>query len=97
MGDPFPDDTDDPRRSALMRQPPHRQGWCPLLRFHEGASEGDTTCVGHTGVVAPGNEDPYYMSGCNVWPQDPVQIADKPSCTYTFEWVDDGDQNTLSP
>src|SRR5215469_2674555 len=84
-GDPFPHDEDDPRRSPLMRQPPERQGYCPLLTFQ--STEGPTACLGHTGMVPPGEEDPYYMSGCNVWPTDPGQIVDKPHCTYTFKWV----------
>jgi hypothetical protein len=91
-GDPFAGeepDAENPRRSTLMRQPPERQGWCPLLRFHPGGTQGDTTCIGHSGFVPAGKEDPYYMSGCNVWPEDPAQIANYPSCTYTFAWVDD--------
>jgi hypothetical protein len=87
-GDPFLSDAADPRISPAMREPPQRMGWCPLLRFHEGDPKGNTTCIGHIGEVPAGQEDPYYMSGCNVWPDHPDQIRDYPSCTYTFEWVD---------
>jgi hypothetical protein len=44
---------------------------------------------GHIGAVPPGEEDPYYMAGCNVWPEHPDQIVNYPNCTYTFAWVDD--------
>jgi len=73
-----------------MRRPPEREGYCPLLRFHHlpVSLVHKTWCAGHTGVVPPGEEDPYYMSGCNVWTANPDQIADKPGCSYTFEWSD---------
>jgi len=81
VGDPFTDDN-RPRTAAVA-------GYCPLFEFHHGAPEGDGFCTGHTGAVPPGQENWYYMSGCNVWPDNPGQIADKPACTYTFTWVDD--------
>jgi len=99
-GDPFPGDTstleENPRRSYKMRMPPEKEGWCPLLRSHIGDPAGDFSCIGHPGSVPLENADPYYMSGCNVWPDHPDQIADKPSCTYTFTWVADGDEESIS-
>jgi len=74
-----------------MRQAPERAGWCPLLTFKLATPLEPTACLGHTGMVPRGREDPYYLSGCNVWPDNPDQIADKPGCSYTFEWVDHGD------
>ncbi len=88
VGDPFPDKT-DPNASEAMRQQPVVAGYCPLFRWHEGAAEGSGFCSGHTGVVPPGEEDPYYLAGCHEWPTDPSNIVNCPSCTYTFQWVDD--------
>ena len=89
IGDPYPD-KDDPACTHLMRvHKPERPGRCPLLQFHIGAPQGDTSCVGHIGMVPEGSEDPYYMSGCNVWPTVPDHIKDYPRCTYSFEWRDD--------
>jgi len=82
-GDPFEHGEDDPRRSELMRQrsaqPPERPGACPLLTYK---STGEALCLGH-------GTDPYYLSGCNVWPSVPGHIADCPSCTYSFVWADE--------
>lgn len=50
------------------------EGYCPLAR----AADGAIRCSGY-------GRDRYYLSGCNVFPQFPSQIADKPSCTYSFE------------
>jgi hypothetical protein len=83
-GDPFPGDkTDNDRCSEIMAtRQPERPGACPLLQFHIGAPEGDTSCVGH-------GHDPYYLSGCVDWPTDPAHIKDYDRCTFTFEWVAD--------
>jgi hypothetical protein len=51
-------------------------GYCPLFAW---ASEG----VGH----CTDRRHRYYLSGCNVWPTHPDQIADKPNCSYTFARV----------
>lgn len=51
-------------------------GACPLLR-----SEGDGK------FMCSDRQNPYYLSGCNVWPTHPGQISDKPSCSYRFEKV----------
>ena len=67
-----------------MLKPPKVEGMCPLYELHVGASEGEGFCIGHE----PPNQHGYYLSGCNVWPNDPEQIADKPGCSYTFTWVD---------
>lgn len=53
------------------------KGYCPLFRWRDGKAY----CTGY-------GEHPYYLGGCNVWPQHPAQIADKPHCTYRFEWAD---------
>jgi hypothetical protein len=56
--------------------PAEVDGYCPLARL-----AGDKIrCAGY-GV------HPYYLRGCNVFPQFPEQIADKPLCTYTFQRV----------
>jgi hypothetical protein len=68
-----------------MSRTPPVEGYCPLYEIREGLG----FCIGHIGVVPPGQEDPYYMAGCNVWPEDPSQIQNYPNCTYTFTWVDD--------
>jgi hypothetical protein len=52
-------------------------GYCPLYRVSADGGH----CIGY-GVHS------YYLGGCNVWPQRPEQIADKPNCTYRFEWAD---------
>lgn len=69
-----------------MRRPAPVAGYCPLFSWSD---EGVGHCAGHTGVVPEGEEDPYYMQGCVVWPQSPDEIAGYPSCTYTFAWVAD--------
>lgn len=61
------------------------EGYCPLFEWHKGAPEGEGFCVGHE----PPLQDPYYLSACEAWPTEPAQIADKPSCTYRFDWRDD--------
>ena len=89
MGSPVPEGaTSEDHWSDAMLQSPEQPGFCPLLRQHTGAPEGDFSCTGHTGMVPAGEEDPYYMQACIMWPSDPDQIADYPSCTYTFQWVD---------
>jgi len=45
--------------------------------------DGTRLCRGH-GV------NDYYLTGCNVWPSDPVHIEKLSRCTYSFEWVSDG-------
>jgi hypothetical protein len=82
-GNPFPGDVEgNPRCSQLMATRQAEQpDACPLLHFHIGAPEGDTSCVGH-GI------DPYYLSGCIDWPSDPTHIQDYDRCTYMFTWVD---------
>lgn len=72
------------RVTDLMKRDPVVEGMCPLYEIHHGASEGEGFCIGHE----PPNQDPYYLSGCNVWPDDPSQITNYPSCTYRFTWVD---------
>jgi hypothetical protein len=67
-----------------MKRTPPASGYCPLFEWHIGDPNGDGFCIGHE----PPNQDRYYLSGCNVWPTDPVQIADKPKCTYSFSWVE---------
>lgn len=59
--------------------PPLVEGYCPLYR--QDSEQGHCTGYG---------THPYYLGGCKVWPQHPGQIADKPSCTYRFDWVEDG-------
>lgn len=57
---------------------PSVHGFCPLYAL---LSDGKYGCTGHHG-------HPFYLGGCVDWPTDPVQIADKPSCSYSFKWVD---------
>ncbi len=73
------------RVTDLMKRDPVVEGYCPLYEIHDGVG----FCAGHVGVVPEGQEDPYYMGGCNVWPDDPNQITNYPSCTYTFTWKGD--------
>jgi hypothetical protein len=81
VGDPF-DDTNRPRTAVVA-------GYCPLFEWHMNAPEGPGFCAGHTGVVPPGQENPYYLAACSTWPDDPHCIANYDKCTYTFTWVDD--------
>lgn len=50
---------------------------CPILRKQ---GDGTSTCSdrGH----------PYYLNGCNVFPQFPEQVANYPSCSYVFTLVE---------
>lgn len=89
VGDPFEGDLDAPHRSELMKRIPRVAGYCPLYEIRDEGFEYKGFCAGHIGAAPPGKEDSYYMSGCNVWPDNPSQIADKPRCTYKFEWRDD--------
>lgn len=61
----------DPFEGA--RGEPEVPGACPLYR--EGIG-----CAGY-------GTDPYYLSGCNVWPTTPEQVVDYPSCSYSWERV----------
>jgi hypothetical protein len=62
----------------LMFRTPPVEGKCQLFEWH-----GDKAhCAGH-------GWHGYYLLGCNVWPNHPDNIAGKPSCTYTFTWVND--------
>ena len=51
------------------------EGMCPLFRWHEKVGE----CTDR--------QHPYYLAGCNVWPQRPEQLRDHPECSFTFDWV----------
>jgi hypothetical protein len=55
-------------------------GYCPLFRWTEDGSHG----------VCSDRTNPYYLSGPNIYPSKPEQIADKPACTYSFEVLDAG-------
>jgi hypothetical protein len=81
---PWADRDDLDPGDPILRTPPV-QGMCPLYELHHGAPEGDGFCIGHN---LP-NQHGYYLSGCNVWPEHPNQIADKPGCSYKFTWQDD--------
>jgi len=73
-----------------MLSSPTVDGYCPLFNWSfAGDTNGPGFCRGHTGAVPAGEEDKYYLSGCNVWPTDPSQIVSYPNCTYSFAWVDD--------
>lgn len=61
------------------------EGACPHLRC---GTDGIFACTGR--------DSHYYLTGCNVWPQSPLEIEDKPSCSYTFVWVPDADQDVVS-
>jgi len=54
-------------------------GYCPLFRWLEPGR-------GH----CSDRQHSYYLSGCNTFPSHPSQIADKPSCSYSFRRVSDG-------
>lgn len=66
--------TGDPFAGALG--PPAIEGACPLLAL---MPDGRHACTDR--------ENPYYLSGCVIWPTHPDQIIDKPGCSYTFERV----------
>jgi len=92
IGDPFGEDDKaeaNPRISQLMRRSAPVAGYCPLYELRELGFEHNGFCAGHTGAVPAGAEDPYYLAGCNVWPDHPDQIIDKPHCTFKFDWRDD--------
>lgn len=55
---------------------PKIENMCPLYDLLDG--KGHCTDRMH----------PYYLSGCNIWPTHPEQIANKPLCGYSFEEVD---------
>jgi hypothetical protein len=62
---------DDVRHTATI------EGACPLLR-----------CDEHDGFYCAGwGWHPYYLAGCNVWPQHPSNVSDRPGCAYTFTEV----------
>jgi hypothetical protein len=63
----------DPGRDDMAR-PGAVEGYCPLFAFVDGLA----TCNGR--------DHAYYLAGCNVWPNDPGQLTDKPNCSYTFRW-----------
>jgi hypothetical protein len=52
-------------------------GMCPLYAI---AADGKGCCTDR--------KHPLYLSGCNTWPDHPRQIADKPSCSYSFRWAE---------
>lgn len=58
-------------------------GACALYRIGEDGK----------GMCSNRNHE-YYLSGCNVWPSHPDQIVDYPSCSYTFEWQEDDEDNS---
>jgi hypothetical protein len=80
VGDPWVGNPEERPRKAVVA------GYCPLFEWHHGAKEGKGFCAGHIGAVPQGKENKYYMNACRLWPDDPMQIKDKPSCTYTFRW-----------
>lgn len=54
-------------------------GYCSLFVLH-----WDQAREGFQGHCADRSSD-TFTAGCDVWPQHPAQIADKPHCTYRFE------------
>jgi hypothetical protein len=74
---------------ALADQPEEVSGYCPLFSWSQPSAEGPGFCRGHTGAVPAGEENFYYLSGCNVWPESPDNIQGYQNCTYTFVWSDD--------
>jgi len=70
--------TGDPFLGELGEPP--IAGACPLLAL---LPDGLYACSDR--------QNSYYLSGCNVFPTHPDQIADKPGCSYVFTRVDDGD------
>jgi hypothetical protein len=65
--------TGDPFNGELGM--PAIEGACPLL-----ALAGDKH-------VCTDRQHPYYLNGCNVFPTHPLQIVDKPGCSYSFRRV----------
>jgi hypothetical protein len=59
---------------------------CPLYRLIGLDNKIVGHCIAHPPTAEVQND--YYYNNCSVWPDDPRQIADKPSCTYKFTWVD---------
>ncbi len=57
---------------------PEVADYCFFFRWHGPSGR----CVDRT------ETNPYYLSGCNVWPTDPTNIADKPNCSYSFTEVE---------
>lgn len=80
MGDPFRsyDGMSLPMAAAAGANVVRGQIACPL--YSERTGEGECTDRQH----------PVYLGGCNVYPQHPAQVADKPSCTYSFVEVAGG-------
>jgi hypothetical protein len=58
---------------------PQRQvdGYCALFKW---TADGLGCCTDRTHRI--------YSSGCNIWPDEPALIADKPNCSYSFTWED---------
>lgn len=68
---------DDPFGGELG--PPPVPGFCALYRVVDGHGH----CAGHEPP-----HHPYYLQGCDRWPDRPEVIANYPHCTYRFEWRD---------
>lgn len=57
---------------------PAVEGYCPLYRI---LPDMKGWCSDREHMI--------YKQGCNVWPTNPNQISDKPSCTYQFKVVEE--------
>ena len=58
-----------------MERPASIETHCPLYAL---LPDGKFGCSNR--------EHPYYLAGCNVWPQHPDNLIGKPSCSYSFRW-----------
>ena len=65
--------------------PAQADGACPFLMAVN--AKGERLCEIHD-RPNDGTPQTYWSRGCNVWPTDPMHIADLPRCTYTFRWED---------
>lgn len=55
-----------------------QRAYCPLFKW---IAENVGSCTNR--------QHPYYLGGCADFPSNPQAIADKPNCSYRFEWVEE--------
>lgn len=66
------------RGNPIPDMEPVVPGMCAYYRVENG--------VGGCSDRTAANQ--YYTNGCAFWPSIPEHIANYPSCSYTFTWVE---------
>jgi hypothetical protein len=66
---------------------------CPLFYYSTNANGATIgTCSVRTGEISKSVHEyvnNYTTIACDYWPFAPEQIANYPSCSYTFTWVEE--------